>query len=107
MVLQNIVMLINDKPARMHFTDHTIETRTITDTTSRQPEPRQTLVFNVDRLDGAAVQAKFSTMAEKLALNFKPYLEDKSYRSYEIIITQSGVGFQRRWSVQFIPFAGR
>lgn len=107
MVLQNYVILEDGKPARLHFTDHTVEVRTITDSVSRQPEPRNTLVFKVDRLDGRAVAAKFSTMAEKLAAQFEPYLKDKVYRNYEIIITQNGEGFQRRWSVQFIPFAGR
>lgn len=107
MVLQNIVMLENDKPTRLHFTDHQIESRTITDPVTRQPKTVNTLVFDVDRLNGAAVTAKWSTLAEKLAMQFQPYLEDKSYRSYEIIITQSGDGFRRSWSVQFIPFASR
>lgn len=107
MVLQNIVLLVNDKPSRMHFTDHTIEARTITDPVTRKPKPVNTLVFDVDRLDGQAVGAKWSTIAEKLALKFQPYLNDKSYRNYEIIITQTGDGFRRDWAVQFIPFSTR
>ena len=105
MVLQNIVMLVNDKPSRLHLADHSIEPRTITDPVTRRPGVRNVLVFEVDRLDGAAVQAKWSTMAEKLAMQFEPYLRDKSYRDYEIVITQSGEGFMRRWSVQFIPLS--
>jgi hypothetical protein len=100
-------MLENDRPARLHFTDHVIEKRTITDPVSGRPGIRNVLVFTVDRLDGRAVDAKYSTMAEKLALQFQPYLSDKSYKNYEVIITQAGDGFQRRWSVQFIPFSTR
>lgn len=105
MVLQNNLMLVNNKPSRLHFRDHRIERRTITDAVTLQPVARNALVFDVDRLDGAAVAAIFSTMAEKLAGMFEPYLTDKSYRNYEVIITQSGDGFLRRWSVQFIPLA--
>jgi hypothetical protein len=107
MVLQNHVILQNDIPARLHLTDHHIERRTITDPVTGGPSIRNVLVFDVDRLNGAAVGALFSTMAEKLAGHFEPYLKDKSYRNYEVVITQSGEGFQRRWSVQFIPFITR
>ena len=103
MVLQNHVILQNGVPARMHFTDHHIERRTITDPNTGQPSIRNVLVFDVDRLNGASVGAIFSTMAEKLALQFEPYLSDKSYTKYEVIITQNGEGFLRKWSVQFIP----
>lgn len=107
MVLQNHVILQNGIPARMHFTDHHIEKRTITDPNTGLPSIRNVLVFDVDRLNGSSVGALFSTMAEKLALQFQPYLGDKSYKSYEIIITQNGEGFTRKWMVQFVPFTTR
>jgi hypothetical protein len=91
----------------MHFTDHHIERRTITDPNTGLPSIRNVLVFDVDRLNGASVGALFSTMAEKLAMQFEPYLADKSYSKYEVIITQSGEGFLRKWMVQFIPSVPR
>jgi hypothetical protein len=106
-VLVNHVILENGIPSRLHFTDHRIERRTITEPGTGQTVIRQVLAFTVDRLDGRAVEAELSTMAEKLAGQFEPYLKDKSYRNYEVIITQIGEGFQRRWTVQFIPFATR
>jgi len=105
MVLQNHVILQDNQPARMHFTDHHIEARTITDPNTLQPAIRRTLVFNVDRLNGAPTQAVLSTMAENLASQFAPYLDDKSYVNYEVIVTQRGVGYTRKWTVQFIPFS--
>jgi hypothetical protein len=107
MVLQNYVILEDGKPARLHFTDHTIERRVITDAKTLQPVARQTLVLHVDRLDGRAVEASLSTMAKGLADQFEPYLKDKAYRNYEVLITQRGDEFQRRWTVMFIPLAGR
>mgnify|MGYP001564335257 CR=1 FL=1 len=103
MVLQNTVILQDGVPTRFHFSDHHIETRTITDAATQQGVRRNTLVLNVDRLDGRAVEAVLTTMAEGLAGKFEPYLKDKSYKNYKIIITQRGDGFLRKWTVQFIP----
>lgn len=105
MVLQNTIILQDGVPARFHFTDHHIERRTITDPVTLGGAVRNTLVLNVDRLNGRAVEAVLTTMAEKLALQFGPYLTDKSYVNYEIIITQSGESFRRKWTVQFIPIS--
>ncbi len=104
MVLQNTIILQDGVPARLHFTDHHIERRTITDPVTLQGAARNTLVMNVDRLDGRAVEAILTTMAEGLAGQLEPYLKDKGYRTYEVIITQRGESFRRRWTVQFIPF---
>jgi hypothetical protein len=103
MVLQNNVILQNNIPCRLHFTDHHLLPRTITDPDSGRPGIRNVLEFDVDTLDGRPVGAKFSTMAEKLASQFKPYLDDKSYRNYDFIITQRGEGYLRTWTVQVIP----
>jgi len=107
MVLQNTIILQEGVPARLHFYNHHIEPRTITDATTQQGVIRNTLVMNVDRLDGRAVEAVLTTMAEGLAQQLGPYLPDKSYKNFEVIITQRGEGFRRRWSLQFIPFVTR
>ncbi len=106
-VLQNHVILENDIPARLHFRDHRLGPRTITDPTTGKPAIRNTLEFNADRLDGRSVESVLSTMADGLADKFEPYLGDKSYRNYEVIITQRGEGFTRKWTVLFIPMTTR
>lgn len=102
-ILQNIVLLEPGIPTRLHFIDHHIERRTITDPVTGQPGSRNVLVFDVDRMDGQAVISKFSTMSEKLAAKFEPYLKDKSYTRFEFTIVQNGEGFRTTYSVTPTP----
>ena len=103
MVLQNYVMLETGIPARMHFTDHNIVVKEITDAITGGGTTRNALVFEVDHLNGKQVRAQFSTLAEKLAIEFKPYLDDKSYRNYDVVITRHGSQFRTSYTVQFLP----
>jgi hypothetical protein len=102
-VLENYVILETGVPTRLHFTDHRIERRTITDPMTGQPGSRNVLVFEVDRMDGRPVAAKYSIMAEKHAAQFEPYLKDKKYTSYEFTIVRSGEGFRTSYSVTPTP----
>jgi len=102
-VLQNYVILEQGIPTRLHFTDHHIERRSITDPVTGQAGSRNTLVFDVDRMDGVGVMSKFSTMAEKLAAKFEPYLADKSYTKFDFTITQTGEGFRTVYTVTVTP----
>ena len=45
MVLENYVILKTGVPARVHFTDHYIETRTVTDRSTGLPTSRRVLIF--------------------------------------------------------------
>lgn len=103
MVLENYVLLETGVPARVHFTDHAIQRRTVTDPMTGEPTTRNVLVFDVAQLNGREVFAKYSIMAEKHAGQFSAYLKDKSYRDYDFIITKSGEGFRTSWSLQVVP----
>ena len=103
MVLQNYVMLSPGIPAMLHFVDHRIETRTITDRGTGGPITRRTLVFDVDRLNGQPVVALYSTMADTHANQFAAYLPTKSYKDFDFTITANCEGFQRRYTVQAVP----
>lgn len=102
-VLVNHVILETGVPARLHFTDHRIERRTITDPVTGEGASRQVLVFNVDRLDGHTVAAQYSTMSDKHASQFEPYLAEKQYRDFEFTIVRSGEGFRTSYSVHVTP----
>ena len=104
-VLENYVLLETGIPTRLHFTDHTIQRRTITDPLTGQPGSRNVLVFDVDRMDGRSVVAKYSMMSEKHAMQFEPYLKDKRYRDYEFTITRTGEGFRTVYSVAVVPIS--
>jgi thiamine biosynthesis lipoprotein ApbE len=102
-VLENYVLLETGIPTRLHFTDHRIERRLITDQQTGQPTTRNVLVLDVDRMDGRAVAAKYSVMAEKHAAQFEPYLADKSYTKFEFTIVRTGEGFRTTYSTTPTP----
>lgn len=102
-VLENYVILETGIPTRLHFTDHRIQRRTITDSITGEPGSRNVLVLDVDRMDGRPVTAKYSTMSEKHATQFEPYLKEKRYRDYEFTITRTGEGFLTQYSVSVVP----
>ncbi|MCK9598664.1 MAG: hypothetical protein M0R06_06460, partial [Sphaerochaeta sp.] len=98
MVLQNYVILEEGIPAKLHFFDHHIESRTITDPATGQPGIRKVLVFEVDYLNDKPVVGRYSTMSEKHALDFSPYLPTKDYKYFDFIITMRGEGFRRSYT---------
>lgn len=103
MPLGNIVILETDKPERMHFTSHTIVDRDITDPSTGRPGIRKVLEFTVDRLNGGSVNAKWSTMSEKLYGMLEAYLVGQAYRDYDFIVTKSGTGYRTQYKVDRIP----
>lgn len=105
MPLGNWVMLESDVPERMHFTDHLVEARDTTDPTTGRPTTRNVLVFSVDRLNGASVNAKFSTMAETLYAQLEAFLPNQVYRQYEFIITKRGTGYRTKYTVDKVLLA--
>jgi hypothetical protein len=102
-ILQNHIILQPGIPAQMHFSDHHIEYRDITDPLTQQTKRIQTLVFDVDELDGHPVTASYSTISVKHAQQFAPYLEDKSYKNFICTITKTGSGFMTDWIVNWKP----
>ncbi len=100
MVLQNYVVLEQNKPARMHFVAHDIVNTTITDPLTRRPKMVSKLVFQVDELNGAPIAASYSVLSEKHARDFAPYLPNDRYRNYDFIVTVSGDGHLREYSTQ-------
>lgn len=100
MVLQNYVVLEQNKPARLHFIDHDIVNTTIVDPITRRPKVVSKLVFQADELNGGPIAASYSILSEKHARDFAPYLPGNRYRNYDFIVTMSGEGHLREYMTQ-------
>lgn len=100
MVLDNYISFIPGFPKRLHFTSHALVTKEIQDPLLGRAKPVTSLVFTVDREDGAPVAKTLSVVSERLATSLEPYLEDGAYRSLDFTITKTGAGFRTRYSVQ-------
>ena len=93
MTLENWVKLPIGKVVCMHFKEYRVTPRQITDPYFKTPRTVTSLLFLVDQVDGKAVDMTFSVVSEKLADEFRPYLEDGSYRNYTWCLVKDAAGF--------------
>ena len=93
MALDNWVKLPVGKVVCMHFKEYRVTSRQITDPYFGTPRTVQSLLFLVDRVDGEPVDKTFSVVSEKLADEFRPYLEDGSFRDYVWCLVKDAAGF--------------
>jgi len=91
--ISNWVVLVPGVRVRLHFKDHRVVKRTITDPVRNVPAERESLIFYVDRKDGLPVDLTFSVMSQKLAAEFAGYLEGKKYLGYEFVVVKDAAGF--------------
>ena len=101
-LLMNYIALVPGVPTRMHFTDDYRIQRTIADRETGKPKIIDSLVFQVDELNGEDVSRTFSILSQKLSAHMEPFLPDKRYGGYDFIITQMGADFLKDWNVQVI-----
>ncbi|GAH37180.1 unnamed protein product, partial [marine sediment metagenome] len=90
---ENWVKLPVGKTVCMRFREYRVASREITDPFWKTPRTVESLLFLVSHVDGVPVDKSFSVVSEKLALEFKPYLDDGSYRGYEWCLVKDGEGF--------------
>jgi len=93
MSLENWVKLPPGKVVCLHFKEHRVTSREITDPFWKTPRKVTSLLFLVDREDGVPVDKTLSIVSEKLAMEFQPYLEDGSYRDYTWCLVKDAEGF--------------
>lgn len=103
-MLENYVELISGKPVMLHFTDHDIIVKELRDSITGKPKRVKSLVFEVDEVDGAADVRTFSIVQQKLASQFLPFLDDRSYTKYRFVITRIGEGFLADFQVRPMPY---
>lgn len=105
MPLGNWVMLEEGIPERVHFVDHVLTVRDVTDRATGRTVTRNVAVMDVDELNGKPVTAQLSVMSEKLYAQLEPYIRDNSYKDYDFTLTKVGTGFRTEYSVQHTPRA--
>ena len=103
MVLRNYIELQPGVPAAMHFASHTMETKDIRDPRTGMVKSLTTLVFLVDRLNGAGTGALFSVTSEKLAKKLEPLLAGERYKGLTITLVKLGTGYLTEYEVQVAP----
>ena len=99
-MLMNYIALAPGVPTRMHFTDDYYVEREIADRETGKPRRVRSLVFWVDELNGSPCARTFSVLSQKLAAHLEPFLPNKNYLHYDLIITALGDVFLRDWIVQ-------
>lgn len=99
-MLVNFVALEDGVPTRMHFTDSYFVRRRIRDRDSGGFKEVESLVFQVDRVDGLPAFKTFSVLSSKLANSLQPFLNDFRFLEYDFIITMEGEGMTREFRVQ-------
>ena len=90
--IENFVKLIPGKPVKLHFREHKLVERQITDPLFKVLKTVRSLLFLVDEVDGRAVDMTYSVVSEKLASDLAGYLEGKRYRAYTFEIVKDAPG---------------
>jgi len=90
--IANFVLLAPGVVKRMHFTDHKIEARVITDPVTGRARQVESLLFVLDEEDGRASFKTYSILSMKHAAEFAGYLEGKRYRDYVFEVVKDAPG---------------
>jgi len=90
--ITNFVMLSPGVQKELHFSDHKIEPRVITDPLTKAQRKVESLLFIVDVEDGRSVSRTYSILSQKHAAEFTGYLEGKRYRDYVFTVVKDAPG---------------
>jgi hypothetical protein len=90
--ISNFVVLVPGVRVKLHFKDHQILVRSITDPIRKVPVTRESLMFYVDKIDGAAADKVYSILSQKHAAEFAGYLPEKRYVRYDFTIVKDAPG---------------
>jgi len=104
MPMANWVVLKPGVPVRLHFKAHRVVERTITDPIFGVPKVVRSLMFLVDRENGAAVDKTLSVVSGKLADELSGYLEGERYKGYTFTIVKDAPGTVPPRILEITPF---
>ena len=103
--ISNYVMLSPGVMVKLHFSDHRILKRTITDPVRGIPVERESLLFYVDKVNGGKVDVMYSILSQKHAAEFAGYLEGVRYKAYEFVVVKDAAGTVPPRIVSVVPIA--
>ena len=105
--ISNWVVLVPGREKRLHFSDHRIVERAITDPWTHQPKVVQSILFWVDFEDGNPVSKSFSVISQRLAGELTPYLENKRYVHFAFRFYKEAPGTVAPRLARAEPWLGR
>jgi len=85
-VPENWVIFQLGERKTLHFYDHAMVVRELTDPITGKPKRIESLVLYVDEENGVKVEKMFSVLSRTLAEALAPYIEGKKYLNYNFII---------------------
>ena len=91
--IMNFVVLKPGVPVTLHFSDHRVVSRPITDPVRGVAVERESLMFYVDEMEGRHADLVYSILSQKHAAEFAGYLPDKKYVGYRFTVLKETPGF--------------
>ena len=90
--ISNYVQLLPGVQVQLHFNDHQVIPRFITDPIRNVSVERDSLVMYVDQVNGQKVSKMYSILSQKHAAEFSGYLEGKAYVRYNFVVIKDAAG---------------
>jgi len=103
-VPENWVILRLGERKTLHFYDHALVTKTITDPVTGRTKSVQSLTMYVDLENDKKVDKMFSVISIKLAQAISAYIPDRRYRDYLFVIEKPIEKFAPPYLVEVIPY---
>jgi len=100
---ENWVILRPAMRVKLHFYDHALVTKTITDPVTGRTKSVQSLTMYVDLENDKKVDKMFSVISIKLAQAISAYIPDRRYRDYVFVIEKPIEKFAPPYIVEVIP----
>lgn len=100
---ENWVIFKPGQRKTLHFYDHAMVERVITDPVTKTPKRVKTLVLYVDEEDGVKVEKMLSLLSYSLAQKIAAYIPGKAYTRYKFTIEKPLDKFAKPELVEVTP----
>jgi len=101
---ENWVILRPGERTTLHFYDHALVTKAITDPVTGRVKTVQSLTMYVDLQDDKKVSKMFSVISMKLAQAISAYIPERRYKEYLFLIEKPIEKFRPPYLVEVKPY---